>query len=135
MTTETQNIFEQATRQKLRFDSAVGLLSVEDLWTLPLSTTNSSKPNLDAIAVELNKALKGTEESFVSNKKKDAVLQLKFDIVKHIIDTRLQENVTKTEAVQRASKIAQIDELIAAKENQELSQKSIEELQAMKKDL
>jgi hypothetical protein len=135
MTTENQNIFEQATRQKLRFDSAVGLLSVEDLWALPLSTINSSKPNLDTIAVELNKALKGTEESFVSNKKKDAVLQLKFDIVKHIIDTRVQENEAKTAEVQRASKISKIDELIAAKENEELANLSVEQLRDLKKGL
>lgn len=131
---QNQNIFEQATRQKLRFESAVGLLSVEDLWTLSLSSSNN-KPNLDTIAVELNKALKGTEESFVLNKKKDAILQLKFDVVKSIIETRLQENAAKTEGAQRAAKIGKIDELIAAKEDKKLSDLSIEELQALKQGL
>ncbi|MDU8350814.1 hypothetical protein RYA05_02780 [Pseudomonas syringae pv. actinidiae] len=135
MTTETQNIFEQASRQKLRFDTGIGLLSVEDLWNLPLSTTNSSKPNLDAIAVDLNKALKGTEESFVSNKKKDAILQLKFDLVKHIIDTRMQEVDAKTKEAQRSAQIGKIDELIAAKEDAALSELTIEQLQDLKKGL
>lgn len=134
MTTETQNMFEQASRQKLRFDTGVGLLTVEDLWALPLSTTNN-KPNLDAIAVELNKALKGTEESFVSNKKKDAILQLKFDLVKHIIDTRMQEIDAKTKEAQRSAQIGKIDELIAAKEDAALSELTIEQLQDLKKGL
>ena len=134
MTTETKNIFEQATRRKLRFDTRIGQLSAEDLWDLPL-LSDRNKPNLDEIAIELNRALKGTEESFVSNEKKDAVLQLKFDIVKHIIDTRVQEKEAKTAEVQRNTQIQKIDELIAAKQTEELANKSVEELLEMKSKL
>lgn len=134
MTTENQNIFEQASRQKLRFETSIGLLTVEDLWTLPLTTTNN-KPNLDDIARELNKALKGADESFVSNKKKDAILQLKFDLAKHIIDTRLKEVDAKTKEAQRTAQISKIDELIASKEDEKLSGLTIEELQDLKKGL
>jgi hypothetical protein len=134
MTTETKNIFEQATRRKLRFDTRIGQLSAEDLWELPLSS-DRNKPNLDEIAIELNRALKGTEESFVSSSKKDAVLQLKFDIVKHIIDTRVQEKDAKTAEVQRNSQIQKIDELIATKETEKLANLSVEELQELKSKL
>lgn len=130
--TEVANIFEQATRQVLRFDSPIGQLTVEDLWTLPLSATRANKPNLDDIAVALNKQLKGTEESFVSNKKKDAILQLKFDIVKRIITVRMEENEAKTAEVQKASKREKLDELIAKKQDEKLENLSVEELQAMK---
>lgn len=134
MTTENQNIFEQATRRKLRFDTRIGSLSVEDLWDLPLSS-DRNKANLDEIAIDLNRALKGTEESFVSSAKKDAVLQLKFDIVKHIIDTRVQEKDAKTAEVQRSTQINKIDELIAAKETQKLADMTVEELLDMKSKL
>lgn len=134
MTTETKNIFEQATRRKLRFDTRIGSLSAEELWDLPLSS-DRNKPNLDEIAIDLNRALKGTEESFVSSAKKDAVLQLKFDIVKHIIDTRVQEKDAKTAEVQRTTQINKIDELIAAKETEKLANLSVEELQELKSKL
>lgn len=130
MTTENVNNFEQASRLKLRFDSNVGLITVEDLWTLPL--THTSKVSLDAIAVALNKELKGSEESFVTNSKKDELLKLKFDIVKYIIDVRLEENKKKTEEVQRKAKLENIDQLIAQKKNEQLAGMSLEELEALK---
>ena len=133
MTTETVNIFEQASRMKLRFDTSVGRVSVEDLWDLPLSSSN--KPNLDAIAVDLNRALKGTEESFVRNVKKDAILQLKFDIVKHVIDTRVAENAAKTEEAQKQAQRDKLDNLIARKEDAKLEELSVDELKEMRKSL
>lgn len=131
MTTENVNLFEQATRQKLRFNTQVGQLTVEDLWTLPL-TSNTGKVNLDSIAVELNKQLKGTEESFVNNTKKNTLVQLQFDVVKHILETRVAENTAKTQAAQRKAQNDKIDELIAQKQEESLRNLSIEELQALK---
>lgn len=134
MTKQTVNIFEQASRQKLRFDTAIGMLSVEELWALPLTTTNG-KVNLDQIAVALNKELKGSEESFVSNSKRNELLQLRFDVVKYIIETRLQENEAKTAEVQRAANIQKMDELIAAREQQDLANLPLDELRAMRAKL
>ena len=55
------NIFEQATRLKLRF--AVGTrvnLTVENLWDLPL--TNVKGEDLDHIAIELQEKLSTNEK-------------------------------------------------------------------------
>lgn len=120
------NLFEQATRQKLRFESTAGLLSVEDLWVLPLESAN--KPNLDAIAVELNRQLKGTDESFVSTGKKNKVLDLKFEIVKYIIEVRVAENTARLEESARLAKRTKLAELIARKQDQSLENMSLEEL-------
>lgn len=128
MTTETVNIFEQASRQKLRFNTDIGELSAEQLWDLPLSTPRTGKVTLDVIAVDLKKQLSGAEESFVNNPKRDAVLQLKFDIAKYIIDTRVQENEAKTAEAQRNTQRKKIDDIIALKEDDKLKGMSIEEL-------
>lgn len=134
MTKETVNIFEKASRIKLRFDTPIGNLGVEDLWTLPLSSTNG-KPNLDSIAVALSKSLKGTEDSFVSNTKRDELLQLKFDVVKHMIDTLMREKTEKTEQVQRDAKRQRIAEILASREDEELTGLSSDELRELQKTL
>ena len=132
-TTNTETLFEAASRQKLRFDSKVGQLSVEDLWDLPL--TSATKANLDQIAVDLNRQLKGTEESFVSTGKKNTVLELKFEIVKHIIGVRVAENQAKVDLRERAARKEQIETLIEEKKSEGLKALSLDELEALAKTL
>lgn len=119
------NNFEKATRLRLRFETSRGNLNVEDLWRLPLA-------ELDKLAIALNKQLKeSSEESFIKAKSKDnKLLELRFDIVKHIIETLLSEDEEKKKAVDKRAKREQLLELIAKKKNQELEGKSLEELEA-----
>lgn len=128
-----ENMFEQASRNKLRFDTKVGLLTVEDLWNLPL--TSKTKACLDDIAIALNNELKSTGESFVSTSTKDPVTELKFEIVKYIIQTRMDENKRKLEAEQKRAKREQINELIARKEAGALENLSLEELKELANQL
>jgi uncharacterized protein YabN with tetrapyrrole methylase and pyrophosphatase domain len=119
------NNFEKATRLRLRFETSRGNLNVEDLWRLPLV-------ELDKLAIALNKQLKESrEESFIKAKSKDnKLLELRFDIVKHIIETLLSEDEEKKKAADKRAKREQLLELIAKKKNQELEEKSLEELEA-----
>jgi len=132
----TENIFEVATRQKLRFDSPVGALSVEDLWSLPLQSA-MGKTNLDQIAKDLHKQLKGKEEiSFVSSSNVvNTTTQLKFDIVLHIITVLTQERDKKVEARIRAEKKQTILEIINRKENEQLEGTSLDDLRRMAESL
>jgi len=54
-------MFAFATKKKIRFETSKGLLSVEDLWDLPL-TSDNGRPNLDDIAKGIYKAMKEGEE-------------------------------------------------------------------------
>jgi hypothetical protein len=131
MSTET-NIFERAARGKLRFATNKGMLTAEDLWDLPL-TSDRGNVNLDNLAHSLNRQLKNEQdESFVEpvSHASDA-LKLSFDLVKYVIDVKLEErNLAKAAAERRKSK-ARILELIESKQDQELSSKSLEELTAL----
>lgn len=126
------NIFEHASRIKLRFQTVRGPLSVEDLWDLPLSAaTNAS---LDSVAKEASKALKeAAEESFIkpANTSSNVVLQLRMDIVKHVIEVRLRENENNTQAAAKAAQRQTILALIDQKQNEKLSGLTVEELKAM----
>lgn len=102
-----ENKFEQATRAKLRITTVQGPIGVEDLWTLPLTTTNPGKyTSLDDIARALHKKL-GTAEtvSFVEDVvASDAVSQLSFDLVLHVISVIKAENTARRDAHAKAEK-------------------------------
>lgn len=129
-----ENLFVTATREKYRFESKVGLLTVEDLWELPL--TSSNKASLDNVAITLNRKLKdGEEESFVSAKKKDVVTSNKLEIVKHVIAVREAENEQKIAEAKRREQRETIQRLIEQKELEGLNGKSIDELRELQKNL
>lgn len=128
-------MFEKASRLRLMFDTSRGSFSVDDLWELPL--TSAKSPNLDDIAKALYKQLKsGDDVSFVDPaRKSDETIQLKFDLVKHIIDTRLAENQAVLLEKQRAEKKQKIMGIIAAKQDESLQSMSMEDLQKLMADL
>lgn len=126
----TKNIFEKASRQKLRFASQRGDLTVEQLWDLPLTSQNAA--SLDSIAVALDTEIRNTApRSFVStNTTGNTVLELKLDVVKHIIEVRMEENKRKAEQAEKAQQRKLLDDQIASKENEQLLSGSLEELKA-----
>ena len=130
-------MFEQATRLKLRF--AVGTrvnLTVENLWDLPL--TNVKGEDLDHIAIELQEKLSTNEKSFVvqqSKNKETQLNQLKFDIVKYIIDVRLEEQKVANLERQRAQEIATLKELQKQAKIRDLQNLSSEEIEERIKSL
>ncbi len=124
-------MFEKATRSKLRFDTTVGALSVEDLWDLPL-TSNRRYANLDDVARALHRQLKNDEDvSFVEkDRKSDETIQLKFDIVRYVIDVRLAERAAEAEKQANAARKQKLLSFIADKEDDDLRSMSIEDLRA-----
>ena len=131
------NMFEQAARLKLRF--AVGTrvnLTVENLWDLPL--TNVKGEDLDHIAIELQEKLSTNEKSFVvqqSKNKETQLNQLKFDIVKYIIDVRLEEQKVANLERQRAQEISTLKELQKQAKIRDLQNLSSEEIEERIKSL
>ena len=131
----TDNIFEQASRvrPKLRFDSVQGPLTVEDLWDLDLQTQRSNKASLYDIGNDLNKQVKeATDDVLFSDEvsKVAPTLQLKLDIVKHVVEAKKAENAAKLAEAARNAKKQQIMGLIVQKENEQLSASSLEDLRA-----
>ena len=124
------NIFEYATRNKLRFASARGELTVEQLWDVPLRSKDDF--NLNAVAKAANKAWKDvSEESFVETTKTlDHVRrETALEIVKYVIDTKLaEEEVAKRRSEKRLEK-EKLLAILAEKQAGKLSDLSEKELQ------
>lgn len=132
-----KNLFEIATRKNYLFESANGLLSVSDLWVLPLTKSGkSSGANLDQIAINLNREISFKEESFVSDKSEaDEDLTNKLELVKHIIKVRKEELRARSEALEKKKQVERLDELILRKKEEEMSSKSLDELIEMRNQI
>ena len=129
-------MFEKASRLQLRFATDRGPLSAEDLWLLPLTSARGNA-NLDDIARGLHAKLKSGEDvSFVvKERKSDEATQLAFDIVKHVIDVRLNEAQASLLEKKRAEKKQKIMEILASKQDESLHGMSVEGLQKLMADL
>lgn len=125
------NLFLLASRKKFRFPSDRGDLTVEQLWDIPL--TSRSGFSVNNIAIAVNNELKSLEEeSFVEtsqNPRRDD-LRAMLDILKAVIAIRQEEAKKRSEAAERASMRAQIQEAIEAKKREGLASASLEELQS-----
>ncbi len=118
-------IFEKASREQLRYKVSNGTITTEDLWDVSLEF-------LDKLAKSLNKEIKeAEEESFIKAKTTaNKTLDLKFEVVKHIITIKLEEQEAKKARAEKAAKKAQLLELIGRKEVASLENKTIDELKA-----
>ena len=135
----SDNLFEKASRLKLRFPTSKGLITLEDLWDIPLVYTGLNKGIVDSttprslneLAKIYSKQLKDEEEDFVEDKSpaKEKV-ELAFQIVKYIIEVKKAEKIEKDEAAEKASRKQKLMELIAQKEDETLGSKTLEELKA-----
>lgn len=124
-----ENIFEYAVANKLRFPYK-GNVSVEDLYDLTTVELDSIYKNLK------REAKKADEESLLDTKsEEDVVLNVKIDIVKHIVEKKL----AKIDAMKHAAKVREqknkILDIIAQKQEESMHDKSIDELMKMLEDL
>jgi hypothetical protein len=120
--------FKEASRQKLRFTTSKGLLTVEQLWDLSLT-------ELDALAVALEtEHEKSGKKSFLIKKSvKDKTAKLRFDVVFEVLTALAEEAETVKTAKEIKEHNEKIYQLIAEKQEEGLKGKSEKELKAMLK--
>lgn len=124
------NIFEYATRNKLRFASARGELTVEQLWDVPLRSRDDF--NLNAVAKTTSKAWKDiSEESFVETAKtlEHTRRETALEVVKYIIDAKLAEEAAAKKRAENKIEKEKLLQILAEKQDGKLSELSEKELQ------
>lgn len=123
------NIFEKAVREKTRFNFK-GLISVEDLWDLPLESLDSIWCTLESDLEKLpKKSLLAT-----STKQLDEI-EFKQEIIKHIVETKKAEKLANEQAKANATKKQMVLDIIEAKQNDDLKNMSVEELKKLAESL
>ena len=123
-------MYKQASRIGLKIQTPKGVLSVDQLWSLSLS-------DLTTAIISVKKMLKKTEDDDLDFLKsivvKDPENELRFNILKDIYLTRKKEiEDIKAENEKKAFNTKILD-LIASKQEDELKNKSIDELEALLK--
>ena len=119
-------MFEKAARKKLRFNHK-GTCTAEDLWDLKLQT-------LDEMYQKISIELLSTKQAQSLLKKQnieESDLQLRADIIKHVVMTKMAEAESETLAAERRFKKEQLLSIIADKQNENLKNMSIEDLTKM----
>jgi hypothetical protein len=94
---------------------------------------SGNQVDLDEVAKNIHKELKDSEEvSFVAPvTSSNTTAQLKMDIVKHIITVKLAEQQSAQKARETKEKKQMIMQIIAQKQNDALTNSSVEDLQKM----
>ena len=121
-------MYKEASRLKIRYQTSRGLITVEQLWDLNIN-------DLDALAILLEKEYKasGKKSFVVKTTKKNKLIKLMFDIVLDVLTTKVDEEDVKTSKYAKDIFNAKIDERIAKKQESDLDDLSIEELEKMRK--
>lgn len=121
----TENLFEMATRSKLRFPSTKGELSVEDLWNL-------SDKDLDVVYKNLkDQEVKSSEESLLDNANVDPKLTAAIGIVRYIFTTKRKEKLTEKERINKKLKQKKYIDALSKKQDEAIEKMSEAELRAM----
>jgi hypothetical protein len=125
-------MFDVATRNKFRFASAKGDLTVEQLWDVPLRSKDDF--NLNEIAKGLNRQINTQrEESFVDNNKTiEGSLSIKFEIVRTIIHVKLDEEEAIKNAAAKRERRQKLMKVLEEKQDGKLNEMSIS---ALKKEI
>jgi hypothetical protein len=121
-------MYKEAIKSNFRFATTRGELTTEQLWGLSMS-------QLDELVVSLSEELEKTgKKSYLNSETpKNILIKKKFDIALDILQTKIDEDNQRSEALERKKFNEKIDELILKKQETELENLPLEELLKLKK--
>ncbi len=117
---KVENLFMEASRTKMRFQTKKGVVGTEDLWDLSLEDLND-------IAKDLNSKVKASgEEDFLdTSETRD---DTDFQIVLFVLNTKKEEKKIAIEAAANKIKKQRLTDILAQKQDASLNEMSEEEL-------
>lgn len=125
-------LFVKAARNKFRFQSTIGELTVEQLWDLDLE--HKTKPSLDNVYKNLNKQIRERQndgDSYLTKQTKEHdELNEKLEMIKYIMDTKLAENQAATKRKETMELHQKLLKIKADKTESELLNLTPEQLDA-----
>lgn len=143
MTKENKiTLYKRALEEKWRFPSKRGPLSLEEIYSLPLEGNGGL--NLDAVAIEVYKRIKGPESekvSFISDDKESRgskevqKLELQLEILKDRIEDVRARNDRNVELQAKAKQKAMLEKILITKEEESLKDLPADTIKKMLEEL
>ena len=122
MSDSIKDPFIRASRQKLRLPTSRGHITVEDLWDLSLT-------DLDDIALALDAKVNTSKRSFIGKRDRTAATEeLQFEIVKAVINTKMEDAEKAKARTAAAGERAFLAELLDKKRTAKLEDLSEAEI-------
>lgn len=123
---------EYCARHKRVFATSKGLLSVVELWDLPL-TSDTGKPNLNDLAKSIHADLRQDDVSFVESETaaSDVAGTMALEAVKRVIAVKQAERKAAATAREKTEQKQKIMALIAERRDEALKGRPLEELEQM----
>lgn len=126
-------MYKKAARLKIRFATKFGNITTEQLWDLKISQLKEVVISANEEIKKLKKVdddLSFLEDGAIEDTETE-IAKLKFDILKDVYTTRLNEKKEASENAKIDRDIRHLEEILAEKEEQDLRNKSPEELRKM----
>ena len=123
-------LFEKASRLKLRINYK-GVCSVEDLWDVSLIELNKM---FQGLTMQL-KNTQGESLLEVVKTKANKLIELKIEIVRHIVKIKLEEQKARMDRKKKAELKQKYLAMIATKQDEVEQGKTIEELTKLIEEL
>lgn len=123
-------MYKKASRLKVRFASNVGNLTVEQLWGIKMSDLKE----MIKAAHEVVKKIEKTDEDLLflegigQDDKEETMAKLRFDILKDVYITRMNETKAASEEAITNKEIKHLEEILAKKREESLSSMSEEDI-------
>lgn len=143
MTKENKiTLYKRALEEKWRFPSKRGPLSLEEIYSLPLEGNGGL--NLDTVAIEVYKRIKGLESekvSFISDDKESRgskevqKLELQLEILKDRIEDVRARNDRNVELQAKAKQKAMLEKILITKEEESLKDLPADTIKKMLEEL
>jgi hypothetical protein len=124
------DMYKEASRLKLRFTTDRGVLSVDQLWDLPLTTLATGIRNIKKVLKKNDDdELSFLEEGNVA----DTENELRFNLLKDVYLTKKKDNEEARTALENKAHNQKILDLIQQKKEHEFTQMSVEDLEKLLK--
>lgn len=126
----SENLYKLAAQRGYRFPSQKGLLTVEQLFQLPLTSVNGASLNSTAQSIYGSITTLG-ETNFVETAKPDPTKveqENMLAIVKDVIATKQAENAAALDVTKKKAMKEKLLAALEAKENEKLTQASVDDI-------